>query len=106
MVNAVKNREETATRLNDLQSRFKLHHETTVERLKESIEVLAKNNVVIKNFNKVLLSIVEFMDAHPEHKQTIEDLLFRSGLYIPYSDDFESLKDIQQNKLNKPLEKK
>jgi hypothetical protein len=62
MVIAVKNREETATQLNDLQSRFKLHHETTTERLRETMEVLAKNNVVIENFNKVLSSIVEFMD--------------------------------------------
>jgi len=83
MVIAVKNREETATQLNDLQSRFKLHHETTSERLNEAKEVLAKNNVVIKNFNKVLSSIVEFMDIHPEHKQTIESLLFKSGLDIP-----------------------
>ena len=78
-----------------LQSKFKLHHETTTERLKEAMEVLAKNNVVIKNFNKVLLSIVEFMDIHPEHKQTIESLLFKSGLNLPSSDDIKSLRDIR-----------
>ena len=101
MVIAVKNREETATQLNELQSQFKLHHETTTEGLKETKEVLAKNNVVIKNFNKVLLSIVEFMDIHPEHQQTIESLLFKRGVNLPSSDDIKSLRDIQtKNSIN------
>ncbi|MDQ6724474.1 MAG: tyrosine-type recombinase/integrase [Thermoproteota archaeon] len=101
MVNAVKNREETATQLNELQSRFKLHHETTTESLNEAREVLAKNNVVIKNFNKVLLSIVEFMDTHPEHQQTIESLLFKKGLDLPSSDDIKSLRNIMtKNSIN------
>ena len=105
MVIAVKNREETATQLNELQSRFKLHHETTTERLKEAMQVLAKNNVVIQNFNKVLLSIVEFMDTHPEHQQTIESLLFKRGLNLPSSDDIKSLRDIQTKYSTNPSKK-
>jgi len=101
LVNAVKNREETATQLNELQSRFKLHNETTTESLNKAREVLAKNNVVINNFNKVLLSIVEFMDTYPEHQQTIESLLFKKGLDLPSSDDIKSLRNIMtKNSIN------
>jgi hypothetical protein len=82
MVIAVKNREETTTQMNELNYRFKLHHETTTESLKEAMQVLAKNKVVIENFNKVLLSIAELMDTHPEHQQTIESLLFSSSVNI------------------------
>jgi phage shock protein A len=48
VIKAIESREETTTQLNELQSRFKIHHETTTESLKEAKEVLAKNNLVIK----------------------------------------------------------
>ncbi len=73
--------------MNELKSREKLLQETTTEKFIDIINFLRKNFVATNNFNKVLLSMKEFVETHPEHDETIGDLLLKSGV------DLHSLED-------------